>query len=498
MARQVARVAPDALRRERDLLAALVDLGRHRDPETLVRSALALLVEFTGALHGRIEFFDADGETVRWQAEHDAHGDGRAAARRTISRGIIAQAKYEGALVHTACAYADERFETLESVRSDAIEAVLCAPIGARGHPGGSVYLQGATSDGPFQEDAEQSVLRFVSALEPTLDRLLAGSTQLRVEEDPRFARSIVARSTAMRDLLRRLEVIARLDVQLLLRGPSGSGKSALARAVHEGSRRKEGPFVAVNCAAMPETLFESELFGAAPGAHSAVPRGGQIGKVEAADGGTLFLDEVGDLGLAVQAKLLHLVADRQYYRLGDKARRAADIRIIAATHVDLEAAVAAGHFREDLYYRLRVLEAVVPGLDLRRADVPELVAVLAEEVAERHGIARRPIDARALRAIESAKWPGHVRQLAHALESATIAAQVAASETITEEHLGLASFDTPGSSLASRLEAFRVDVLRAELEARGWNVQEAAQALGIARSYAYKLIQRHRLRQAP
>src|SRR5262249_47750762 len=195
--------------------------------------------------------------------------------------------------------------------------------------------------------------------------------------------------------------------------------------AVHQASRRRNGPFVEINCATLPNALLENELFGAEPGAHSAAARTAVKGKIEAAEGGTLFLDEIAELEPSAQTKLLQLLQSKTYYRLAGTAPRRADVRVIAATNVNLKAAIAERKFREDLYYRLQVLEIRVPSLAERTEDLIPLSFEFLNQVFERHQLPRKSLSPSAIRAIQVAQWPGNVRQLAHRIESAAILAEM-------------------------------------------------------------------------
>ena len=247
------------------------------------------------------------------------------------------------------------------------IEAVLCLPIG-QDPPLGVLYLQGKQKPGPFAEAERRRAEIFCDHLARLADSLI---TRLSVTGDPdptnavrRSLRvdGIVGRSPALAALLGEVAVVCPLDVSILLTGESGTGKSQIARVIHENGRRARHPFVEVNCAALPETLIESELFGAVAGG-SLDGDAEHPGQGGAAEHGTLFLDEMGELAPASQAKLLQLLQSKQYFPLGASGPRTADVRVIAATNTDLEAAVKQGRFREDLFYRLQVLPVRVPGL---------------------------------------------------------------------------------------------------------------------------------------
>jgi len=207
----------------------------------------------------------------------------------------------------------------------------------------------------------------------------------------------------------------------VLLRGETGTGKELLAQGIHNLSPRARGPFVAVNVAAIPESLVEAELFGTAPGAFTGADRKARIGKFEVANGGTLFLDEIGDLPLPLQAKLLRVLQEQEVEPLGSNQVKALNVRVIAATHIDLEAKVAAGQFRDDLYYRLNVLALRVPPLRERSSDIPAVVEHLLDDIANRSGQPPMELSPEALALLCAQPWRGNVRELGNLLERAQL-----------------------------------------------------------------------------
>jgi len=233
----------------------------------------------------------------------------------------------------------------------------------------------------------------------------------------------IVAQSAAMREVVRASALVAPTRTTVLLLGETGTGKERLAQAIHEGSPRRRGPFVAVNCAALAETLLESELFGHEKGAFSgAYAR--RAGRFELAHGGTIFLDEIGEISPGTQAKLLRVLQERRFERVGGNQTLTVDARVVAATNRDLRAMVAARSFRADLFYRLNVMTIEVPPLRARREDVPLLVAHLVPRLARELGLPVPPISAAALGALLRHEWPGNVRELENVLERALVLAQ--------------------------------------------------------------------------
>jgi Nif-specific regulatory protein len=308
-----------------------------------------------------------------------------------------------------------------------------------------------------------------------------------------------VGRSQPMARLLHSISTVAHLDVDVLITGPSGSGKSMLARAIANNSPRQGGPFVELNCAAIPEALIENELFGSERGAHSTATRRA-TGKVAAAEGGTLFLDEVAELTAGAQAKLLQLLETREYHPLGSTSAIQANVRIISATNANLEEHVATKRFRGDLYYRLHVLPIEVPGLDSRREDVPELVEYFCAEACKKHKLAQLAVSPRALIACRNAEWPGHTRQLAHAIEAAVIRAHGEKSTTLGEHHIFPNTAKTTGQETGHTLHqatrSFQRKLVLDALEKNNWNVSETARELDLARSHLYNLINDFELRR--
>lgn len=235
--------------------------------------------------------------------------------------------------------------------------------------------------------------------------------------EAPAFE-GIVSRSASMQRIFRIIELLRHNDSTVLITGESGTGKELVAQALHNTSHRSDGPFIAVNCAAIPSELLESELFGHVRGAFTGAVRD-RSGRFELADGGTLFLDEIGDLALGLQAKILRFLQEHTFERVGDTRTRRVDVRVIAATHVDLVRAVAERRFREDLYYRLRVVPVELPPLRERREDLELLIRVFLERIGRERGRALR-LAPSASRALLTYRWPGNVRELQNALEYAT------------------------------------------------------------------------------
>ncbi len=301
----------------------------------------------------------------------------------------------------------------------------------------------------------------------------------------------VLARSPSMHRIFQLIENLRQSDATVLLTGESGTGKERVARAIHLNSPRRRGPFVAVNCGALPGDLLESELFGHVRGAFTGAVQD-RVGRFEAARGGTLFLDEIGDLPLSLQVKLLRVLQERSFERLGESRSRETDARILAATNLDLRRAVAEGRFRGDLYYRLRVVPIEIPPLRERRADIEPLARHLLARICERHGRSLL-LSSDALRRLLLYRWPGNVRELENALEYAVA---VCRGQTLHAEDLP-AELQEPMPEPAASLPA-DAGQLRAVLDAHRWRREETAQALGVSRTTLWRRMRELGLANGP
>jgi DNA-binding NtrC family response regulator len=321
----------------------------------------------------------------------------------------------------------------------------------------------------------------------------------------------LVGHGALMQDLFNQILRAAASEASVLITGESGTGKELVARALHDNSSRAKGPYLRVHCAAFPEQLLESELFGHARGAFTGAAAARE-GRFEAAHGGTLLLDEIGEVPLSVQVKLLRVLQEREIERLGENQTRKVDVRIIAATHRDLPAMVRNGEFRADLYYRLRVLPLHVPALRERREDIPLLVQPLLANMRGRHQGRDVQVSAEALDALCAHDWPGNVRELANALEYALVHAD---GTTVLPRHLppevresgrGIAdsraeAARTPSSSLVQRYyrappeqEGNEREVLSRTLRENGGNRAATARRLGMSRTTLWKKLKQYGL----
>lgn len=320
--------------------------------------------------------------------------------------------------------------------------------------------------------------------------------------ERPASMRGVVGCAPALVDIFRVVDKVADTDCTVLITGASGTGKELVVRGVHGQSKRRGGPFVAVNCGAIPEALLESELFGHARGAFTGAHQS-KPGRIGVAEGGTLLLDEIGELSLGLQVKLLRVLQSREYSPIGDTRVLRADVRVVAATNMDLDKAVLEGRFRQDLYYRLNVIMLQVPELRARAGDIPQLAEHFMAVAREKTGREVREISRAALRLLCDHTWPGNVRELENTIERAVL---LCTSERIEPADLpvrlrGLGSpgQDAPmlpdaGIDLRAAVESYENDLIRQALERTGWNKNRAAHLLKLNRTTLVEMMKRKRI----
>jgi two-component system, NtrC family, nitrogen regulation response regulator NtrX len=322
--------------------------------------------------------------------------------------------------------------------------------------------------------------------------RLEAENRALRAQVDR--TQTMVGESYTMRQLREQVAMAAPTNGRVLIYGENGTGKELVARTVHTLSRRRAGPFIEVNCAAIPEELIESELFGHVRGAFTGAVAD-RRGKFEAADGGTIFLDEIGDMSLKTQAKVLRVLQEQTLEAVGSTTRVKVDARVIAATNKDLQAEIRAGHFREDLYFRLNVIPIFVPPLRERREDIPLLAEHFMAELAREYGRRAKSFDAGATAAIERYAWPGNVRELRNVIERLMImvpgdSIQAADLGFLDLNGLGPSALPAPGGEKLTLHEArdrFERDLILRTLADQQGNMSRTADALGVERSNLYR-----------
>jgi Nif-specific regulatory protein len=400
--------------------------------------------------------------------------------------------------VVTAVLEADEAVLTARG--AGASRPALAAPVRWRGRPVGAIYLE-TDADAAATPDDLEFLLAVCDAVGVAIDNLaareaLSSRLATAADENERLRRrlgedsSMVGASPALQGIIGQVQRVAATKATVLVRGESGAGKELIARAIHDSSDRRDGPFVCLNCAALSETLLESELFGHEKGAFTGATER-KIGKFEAAHRGTLMLDEIGEMSPAIQAKFLRVLEGHPFERVGGSGRVQVDVRVVAATNRDLEKAVTSGGFRRDLYFRLKVVEILVPPLRRRPEDIEPLAAHFLERFASETGRTIRGFTPAALEAMRTYHWPGNIRELRNVVERAVVLAQEEWLDVsdVSLSHLAAAG-DTDksgilraGPFIPTTIEEMERRHVLATLEAVGGNKTKAAAILGIERS---------------
>jgi two-component system nitrogen regulation response regulator NtrX len=309
-------------------------------------------------------------------------------------------------------------------------------------------------------------------------------------------AREMLGRSDAILRLKQQIQVAGPTNAWVLISGENGTGKELVARQIHLESKRRESPFIEVNCAALPGELIESELFGHEKGAFTGA-LAQKRGKFELAHGGTIFLDEIADMSLLTQAKVLRVLEEQSFERVGGSQTLRVDVRVIAATNKNLEKEIAAGRFREDLYYRLNVIPFQVPPLRERREDVEILALRFVQEFCAESGERPRELTPECLAALEGHAWPGNVRELRNLIERLVIMTpgpRIDVSDLPAGFRAAALEDEEEGGTLESARRGFEREYLLAKLREHGWNISRTAEAIGIARESLSRKIKTHKI----
>ena len=449
------------------------------DPLALQREMLALISEVIPAARGAIVLQPGNeeaGPPCTWNR------DGLAGQEMVIRQELVQQATWERCAVFTSAA------------DTAAVDHVLCVPLAAVERTLGVIYLSTPASSPPFKEEHAyflSSVSRIAAVTLESLfkmDSLRAENERLRVEV--KADATLIGESRPMQRVTEFITRVAKGDSTVLIRGESGTGKELIARAIHASGLRPHKPFVAINCAAIPEALLESELFGHEKGAFTGAVAV-RKGKFEIAEDGTLFLDEIGEMAPLLQAKLLRVLQQREFERLGGTRLLPFNARVVAATNKNLETAIKAGEFRQDLYYRLNVISVASPPLRERRDDIPVLALYFANKYAARCKRGFKGIAAEARSLLMQYSWPGNVRELENAIEHAIV---MGLTDEILPEDLPDALLEEQSVELVAARYHHTLNQTKKQLvltaldEAKGSPV-EAARLLGIHPKYLHRLI---------
>ena len=440
---------------------------------------------------------DPDGEVKRVASrnEEPSHEGTEIEASQTILRRTLDSGV--GQLLVDAGR--DDSVGKAQSVRDLRLRSVVCAPILMRDEVVGLIHADNRVHEVVFSEE-DLEFLGLLGRLAGVALENLDLQGELACENEGlraalREGLSLLTASPVMEPVVRMLRRAARTDVSVLLLGESGAGKEVAARSLHDLSDRSDGPFVGVNCAALPESLLEAELFGLAPKSGVAgAPPEGRPGRFEQAHGGTLLLDEIGDMAHSTQARILRALETRTVDRIGGTKPVPVDLRVIAATNHDLEAEVAAGRFREDLLFRLRVVELTIPPLRER----PDDVTLLAETFVDRLSGGRVRLDRTAREALLAHDWPGNVRELRNAVERALVLCE---GRRLRAEHLprqvrGAVEASAPEACLLPTLDEVERQHVERVLRATDGEIAAAARVLGVARNTLYAKMRKWDLRK--
>ncbi|WLT31084.1 sigma-54-dependent Fis family transcriptional regulator [Geothrix sp. PMB-07] len=458
--------------------------------------ALEILSEAFGAINGAILLADEEGKGLRIEAARGLSRQATERAHYKSGEGINGRVLASGKAVVLPRASQEplflDRTGVLKEQKRKKVElSFFCVPVFLDQRTAGTLCLT-VRHDPRRDYERDSKVLQIAASmvgLAMKVARLVAADRQRLVEENQQLRldlrerydlRHLIGHSHAMQRVYEAVAQAAPSSTTVLIRGESGTGKELAAHALHYNSPRADKPFIKVSCGALPENLIESELFGYEPGAFTDA-RHQKKGRFELANGGTLFLDEVGELSPATQVKLLRVLQEREFERLGGVSPVKVDVRLVAATHRDLEAAVRAGTFREDLYYRLHVFELFMPPLRERQADIVLLADHFVEKIAAAQGKDVRRISTSAIDMLVAYHWPGNVRELENCIERAIL---VAEGGVIHAHHLppslqtAEVSDTLPGAGLADAVAAFERDLLQDALKSARGNRSRAARLL--------------------
>jgi two-component system, NtrC family, response regulator HydG len=385
--------------------------------------------------------------------------------------------------------------------------SILAAPLVAFDALIGAIVFETDSADEPFDEDHLRLLMAIAgnaaTALEHArqVERLEGENQRLQAELD--LDHNMIGQSAPMLEVYRRIARVSPTNATVLITGESGTGKELVARAIHRNSPRSSRPFVAINCAAITETLLESELFGHEKGAFTGAIAS-KKGKLETAEGGTVFLDEIGELSPALQAKMLRVLQEREFERVGGTRSVQVDFRLIAATNRDLEAAIEAGQFRRDLYYRLNVVTVGMPPLNERRDDIPLLAVCFARRHAEKSKRVVSGLSPEALSCLGAYAWPGNVRELENAIEHAVLLGST--SQILPEDLPDAIAESKPGAAISrssddagfhEAVKETKKDLIIRAVERAGGNYNAAARLLGLHPNYLHRLIKNLQIKSA-
>jgi transcriptional regulator with GAF, ATPase, and Fis domain len=456
-------------------------LMHQRDLSELLDALMDAIINITNADKGFLILLE--GETLDIKVARNLNRENIADAVSQLSDSIIAKVVRSRRPVIISDAMRDDEFSAAKSVMQLKVSSVICVPLLDRGRLLGLIYVGNDSIRELFQEQTMRVITVFSSQASLIVANALL-LNELRIDnrrlaeklEAYRFG-EIVGTSPVMQLVFRKVEKIAATDISVLITGETGTGKELIAREIHNRSPRAAKPFITINCAAIPENLLESELFGHVKGSFTGAVANKQ-GKFQAADGGTLFLDEIGEMPIELQVKLLRALQERIVYRVGDTRPETVDIRILAATNRDLEKEISGGRFREDLYYRLNVVNVELPPLRARGDDILVVARYLLSRYSREYDSKVKGLSPNAAVSIRKHNWPGNIRELENRIKKAIVLCD---STVIGPDDLGLSGDSLPAIlTLADAKDKFQRDYINEILALNNGNRTKTARDLGV------------------
>lgn len=456
------------------------------DIDPLLKSILHIAMEVMGSERGFILMLDENQELKLRIAQNMT--EEQAADLSQISQSVLHQVMEKGEPIICFDALADDRFQGAQSIRIQRIQSIMAVPLTMKTRPIGAIYLDSVERRAGFQAESLPFITAFAHQAAIAIENaqlyaaLQEENRHLKKQIQGTFsAKEIIGRSNAMKKVYALMESIIESDITVLISGESGTGKELVARALHYNGPRKEKPFMALFCGALPENLLESELFGHKKAAFTGATSD-KKGLFEVADGGSFFLDEIGDLSPKIQTELLRVIQEGEIKRVGETHVRHVDVRIIAATNKNIEELVGTGQFREDLYYRLNVIKIHLPPLREREGDIPLLAHFFLDKYAAK---SKKPVKGFSPEAIEFLTryhWPGNIRELENTIERAVLLTR---DVFIQQENLQLPNCEVKLPEKMS-LKDFEKQVAQKALAENENNISKTAEQLGVSRRWLH------------
>ncbi|MHB1049676.1 MAG: sigma 54-interacting transcriptional regulator [Bacteroidota bacterium] len=455
------------------------------EPNALLETVLGIAMKHLSAERGFVMLTDNNSETGYTVVAFTNFNSKKAGNEFAASSSVVKSVLDTGEPVLTFDAMSDERFESSVSIMAQKILSIICIPLRAGDRITGAVYLDSSKSRKAFTEEAVKFLMIVGNlaaiAIENAQQYALLQAENIRLHHavtPSGLFENIIGASEKWKQVLDISHRVLDVDVAVLITGESGTGKELIARAIHDHGTRKGKPFIAVNASALPENLMESELFGHIKGSFTGA-NGDKKGLVEVANGGTLFLDEIGDLPQLLQSKILRLLQEKEYRRVGDTVNKITDIRIIAATNKDLAAEVKAGRFRDDLYFRLNVIGIHLPPLRERRDDIPVLANYFVKRAAENYKRKISGIHPDAMQMLLANSWQGNVREFQNVIERAVVLCR---GNELTKEDFVFNTSDSAALQKNSMtLADFEKEIIEKTLAEMGGNRTRTAERLGVS-----------------